>query len=55
MPRLAEVPKYTDEILETLRKWSTSRTLQFRMVERAKIILKLIEGQSDSLCPGTWG
>ncbi|MDR2352717.1 MAG: hypothetical protein LBF22_06050, partial [Deltaproteobacteria bacterium] len=55
MPRIAKVPKYSDEILEPLRKWSTSRTLQFRMVERAKIIFKLIEGQSDSAMPRELG
>ncbi|MDR2368426.1 MAG: IS630 family transposase [Deltaproteobacteria bacterium] len=47
MPRHAEIPRCTDEILETLRDWATGRA-ERRMVERAKIILGSIEGQSDA-------
>jgi transposase len=48
MPRVAEKPRCADEIAETLRSWAASRTLERRMVERAKIILKSIDGYSDS-------
>jgi transposase len=48
MPRIAEAPSHTEEDLHTLMAWSKSRTIQARMVERAKIILKSIGGQTDS-------
>ncbi|MDR2300656.1 MAG: IS630 family transposase [Deltaproteobacteria bacterium] len=48
MPRIAEKPQYTDEIIEILSSWASSRTIEARMVERAKIILKSIDGQTDA-------
>jgi hypothetical protein len=48
MLRIAEKPKYNNEILEILKDWSTSSTLEARMIERAKIVLKSIEGRAGA-------
>ncbi|MDR2352424.1 MAG: hypothetical protein LBF22_04540 [Deltaproteobacteria bacterium] len=47
MPHITKIPQYADKILETLRRYCTNHT-SHRMVERAKIILKSIERQSDA-------
>jgi hypothetical protein len=48
LPRVAKTPEYTAEILETLRDWASGNAAKARLVERAKIILKSINGQTDA-------
>ena len=49
MPRTAEKPQLTTEDEQALKEWANSRTLEYRMVERAKIILMSWEGNPDSV------
>ncbi len=48
MPRKAPLLTCTEEDRATLGRWTRSRTIEARLVERAKIIMKCIEGQSVS-------
>ena len=47
MPRTAEKPVLDESALGLLRSWVSSRTLESRLVERAKIVLLAIDGTSD--------
>lgn len=46
MPRKANIPKCSKKDRKTLELWVRSRTLEARLVERAKIIIKCLEGES---------
>ena len=47
MARIAKVGlTCTEEYRATLDRWIRSRTIEARLVERAKIIMKCIQGQS---------
>lgn len=48
MPRTAPIPHCSDEDRRTLESWAKSRTLEARLVERARIILRCLEGMSVS-------
>ena len=48
MPRKATILSCSDEDRETLAAWSRSRTMEARLVERARIILGCIEGERVS-------
>jgi hypothetical protein len=53
MPRIAEKPQCSDDVLQTLKAWGNSRTIEARMVERANTILMSLDGQSDSAIAGS--
>jgi len=46
MPRHQPVPPCSPDDLVILKAWSSSRTLEARQVERARIVLRCIEGDS---------
>ncbi|MDR1657953.1 MAG: helix-turn-helix domain-containing protein, partial [Deltaproteobacteria bacterium] len=48
MARLAEKPLCSEEEMAMLQSFSQSRTLEYRMVQRAKLVLLSVEGQPDS-------
>jgi transposase len=48
MPKKAPLLTCTEDDRATLDRWTRSRTIEARLVERAKIIMKCIEGQSVS-------
>ena len=48
MPKKAPLLTCTEEDRATLDRWMRSRTIETRLVERAKIIMKCIQGQSVS-------
>ena len=48
MPRKASPPPCTEKDLQTLREWSVSRSMEARLVERARMICKLLDGESVS-------
>lgn len=48
MPKKAPLLTCTEEDSTILDRWTRSRTIEARLVERAKIIMKCIEGQSVS-------
>lgn len=45
MPKKPPIPKCTEEDKKALEKWAHSRTMEARLVERAQIILKCLEGE----------
>jgi len=45
MPKKASIPKCTEEDRKKLNVWTRSRTLEAQLVERAKIIIKCLEGR----------
>src|SRR5665648_543718 len=45
MPRKAPIPKCSEIDREILEQWAHSRTEESRLVERAKIILKCLQGE----------
>jgi transposase len=45
MPKKPPIPRCTEEDGRTLEKWAQSRTMEARLVERAQIILKCLEGE----------
>ncbi len=45
MPRKAPIPSCTEKDREALEQMVHSRTEEVRMVERAKIIIKCLEGE----------
>jgi transposase-like protein len=45
MPRRAPIPKCSEEDKELLQQLAASRTEEARLVERAKIILKCLQGE----------
>ena len=48
MPKKAPLLTGTEEDRATLDRWMRSRTIETRLVERAKIIMKCLQGQSVS-------
>lgn len=46
MPKTAPIPRCSDEGRKTLEDWARSRTLEARLVERARIILRSLEGKA---------
>jgi transposase len=48
MSRKAPVPVCSDDDRKTLKEWANSRTQELRLVERAKIILGCLDGESVS-------
>ena len=48
MPRKAPIPSCTDEDRQTVAEWASSRTLEWRLVVRAKMIQKCLAGQPVS-------
>jgi len=46
MPKKVSIPECSEEDRKTLEQWSRSRTQEARLVERAKIILKCLDGES---------
>lgn len=45
MPKKPPIPRCSEEDRKTLEKWAQSRTMEARLVERAQIILKCLEGE----------
>jgi len=52
MPKKPPIPRCSEEDRKTLEKWAQSRTMEARLVERAQIILKCLEGEgvADVAC-----
>lgn len=48
MPRKALPPPCTEKDRQTLKEWANSRSMEARLVERAKMICKLLDGESVS-------
>lgn len=48
MPRKAPAPPCSEKDRQTLREWANSRSLEARLVERARIICKLLDGETVS-------
>ena len=48
MPKTAPIPHCSDEDRRTLESWAKGRTLEARLVERARIILRCLEGMAVS-------
>lgn len=48
MPKTAPIPPCSHEDRRTLESWAKSRTLEARLVERARIILRCLEGMGVS-------
>lgn len=46
MPKTAPIPRCSEDDRKTLGKWATSRTLEARLVERARIILQCLQGKA---------
>lgn len=46
MPKTAPIPRCSDDDRKTLGSWAASRTLEARLVERARIILQCLEGRA---------
>ena len=46
MPRKALPPPCNDKDRQTLREWAASRSMEARLVERARMISKLLDGES---------
>ena len=47
MPRRAQKPECTEKDREILESWSVSRTVEPRLIQRAKILLLCLDGQPD--------
>lgn len=45
MPRRAPIPRSSEQDRRTLDAWAASRTLEARLVERAKIVQKALAGE----------
>ena len=45
MPKTAPVPKCSNEDRQVLESWAASRTMEARLVERARIVLGCLEGK----------
>lgn len=52
MPRKALPPPCNDKDRQTLREWAASRSMEARLVERARMICKLLDGESVSKVAG---
>jgi len=48
MPRKALPPPCNDKDRQTLKDWAVSRSMEARLVERARMICKLLDGDSVS-------
>ncbi len=48
MPRKAPPPPCNEKDRQTLREWAASRSMEARLVERAQMICKLLDGESVS-------
>lgn len=48
MPRKASPPPCNDKDRQTLKEWAGSRSMEARLVERARMICKLLDGESVS-------
>ena len=48
MPKTAPVPECSQEDRQILEDWSHSRTMEARLVERARIVLGCLEGKPVS-------
>ena len=46
MPKTAPIPQCSEEDRRALESWAKSRTLEARLVERARIILRCLEGRA---------
>lgn len=46
MPKTAPIPRCSEEDRNTLERWSSSRVLAIRLVERARIILQCLGGKA---------
>ncbi|MBI2264462.1 MAG: hypothetical protein HYU64_04745 [Armatimonadetes bacterium] len=46
MPKKVAIPKCSEEDRKALDVWAHSRTLEARLVERAKIITRCLQGES---------
>ena len=44
MARKAQIPNCSEKDRLTLVEWANSRSLEWRLVERARIIIKLLDG-----------
>ena len=52
MPKTAPIPRCSEEDRTTLERWASSRTLEARLVERARIMLRCLEGRAVSAVAG---
>lgn len=48
MPKTASIPHCAEDDRTVLERWASSRTLEARLVERARIILQCLEGKAVS-------
>lgn len=48
MPKTAPIPRCTEDDRTVLERWASSRTLEARLVERARMILQCLEGKAVS-------
>src|SRR5437867_13174635 len=48
LPKTAPVPECSEEDREVLKNWAHSRTMEARLVERARIVLGCLEGKPVS-------
>jgi len=48
MPRKASPPPCIEKDRQTLKEWASSRSMEARLVERARIICKLLDGEAIS-------
>ena len=46
MPKTAPIPECSAEDRQVLESWAANRTMEARLVERARIVLGCIEGKS---------
>ena len=46
MPRKALPPLCNDKDRQTLKEWAVSRSMEARLVDRARMICKLLDGES---------
>ena len=51
MPKKASIPRCSEEDRKKLDAWTRSRTLEARLIERAKIIINIL----DALCSDSTG
>ena len=54
MPKTAPVPECSQEDRQVLEDWAHSRTLEARLVERARIVLGCLEGKPVSTVARSW-
>ena len=54
MPKTAPVPECSQEDRQVLEDWAHSRTIEARLVERARIVLGCLEGKPVSTVARSW-